>query len=162
MNQTNRDVFFTDRTAGGTGKKPSTSTRASSSAHTVSGKRSISAFSADTLRVTRRSVRLTSTLSSPCRLLRSAPKVFGGQYCHMADQSVTKVWFGSFLSAHLVRFPYCVLLFVCCVVAVQVTFLSLARLERSRTRTRCMCGSWTHLLDSECTVCISAAVESSH
>lgn len=63
-----------------------------------------------------------------------------------------------FFSAHLARFPYCVsCLFVAFPVTVQDTFLLLARLERSRTRTRCICGSWTHLLDSsECTMDILA------
>lgn len=54
-------------------------------------------------------------------------------------------------------------LFVCLFVTfsatVQVTLLSLARLERSRTPKRHTCESRLHLLDSECMMDISAAVE---
>jgi hypothetical protein len=53
------------------------------------------------------------------------------------DQSAAKVWFGSFSSAHPTLFPgrfSC--LFVTFSATVQVTLLSLARLERSRTPKR--------------------------
>lgn len=42
------------------------------------------------------------------RLDESAPKVSSGVIYLLAGLPTTKVWLGSFLSAYLVRFPYCV------------------------------------------------------
>lgn len=63
-----------------------------------------------------------------------------------------KFGLGALLSALVGTIP--LLRFLVCLLrssaTVQVTLLLLARLERSRTRARYMCGGWTHLLDSDC------------
>ena len=93
-------------------------------------------------------------------MLRSAPKVLADITTFSWISLLQKFGLDLFLlhvgHCFLVTFHVCLLRFPA---TVQVTLLLLARLERSRTPKRPMCGSRLHLLDSECMMDISAGME---